>query len=72
MRIEKEGNRLFRVTLTGYELSALISSARWATEGAEGELTDEAVNHLKQVLANYDNAASRIREVAPDAGKANT
>lgn len=62
MRIEKAGNRLFQITLGGYELAALISSARWAAEGAKGELTAEAVSHMKQVLASYDNATSKLKE----------
>lgn len=62
MRIEKGRNRIFNLTLSGYELAALISSARWVTEGARGELTAEAISHIKQVLASYDNATSKFKE----------
>ncbi len=62
MRIEKERNHTFHLTLSSYELATLISSARWAMEGAKGELTPEAANHLKQVLANYDAAANKLKE----------
>ena len=62
MRIEKERSRLFHLVLTGYELAAVISSARWVVEGAEGELAPEAIDHLKQVLSNYDKAANKIME----------
>lgn len=65
MRIEKGHNRIFNLTLSGFELAALITSARWAAEGAKGELTAEAVIHLKQVLANYDNAAGKLKENLP-------
>ena len=63
MHIEKGGKRIFNLTLSGFELAALISSARWAAEGATGELNDEAVNYLKQVLTNYDKAASKLKDV---------
>lgn len=62
MRIEKGRGQIFNLTLSGYELAALISSARWAAEGAEGQLNEEAVIHLKQVLKNYDNAVSKLNE----------
>lgn len=70
MRIEKGHNRIFNLTLSGFELAALISSARWIAEGANGELTAEAIIHLKQVLANYDNATSKLKENIPQ--KANS
>lgn len=60
MRIEKERNSMFHLILSGYELAAMISSARWVAEGAKGELDSEAVSHLKQVLSSYDKAASKI------------
>lgn len=51
---------VFNVTLSGYELAALTSAARWATEGAKGELTEEAVAQLKQVINNYDKATAKM------------
>jgi hypothetical protein len=65
MHIEKGRSRIFHITISGYELAALISSARWAAEGAKGDLNPEAVNHLKQVLANYDTAASKLSDDRP-------
>jgi hypothetical protein len=63
MLIENERRQVFRLTLTGYELAALISSARWAAEGGKGELTPSAVDHLKQVLENYDKATARLNGI---------
>ena len=60
MHIEKGSNLVFYLTLSGYELATLISAARWAVEGAKGELTAEAVNQLKQVVSNYDRAADKL------------
>lgn len=60
MLIEKGRNPIFYLTLSGYELATLISSARWAAEGAKGELTAEALSQLQQVVSNYDKAASKL------------
>ena len=62
MHIEKKNNLVFHITLSGYELATLISSARWVAEGAKGELTAEAIQQLKQLVANYDRAADKLRE----------
>jgi len=47
-----------RLTIHVYEMSALVAAARWAAEGAEGELPRESVEQLRQVLASYDEAIS--------------
>lgn len=60
MRIEQVRPGIFRVTLSGLELAALTSSARWAVEGAKGELTEDAATQLRQVLASYDEATERM------------
>nr|WP_288832791.1 hypothetical protein [uncultured Flavobacterium sp.] len=62
MHIEKKNNLVFHIMLSGYELATLISSARWVAEGAKGELTAEAIQQLKQLVANYDRAADKLRE----------
>lgn len=62
MHIEKKSNLIFHITLSGYELATLISSARWVAEGAKGELTDDAIHQIQQVISNYDKAASKITE----------
>lgn len=62
MHIEKKNNLVFHITLSGYELATLISSARWVAEGAKGELTAEAIQQLKQVVTNYDRAADKLTE----------
>lgn len=61
MRIEKGHGHIFHLTLSGYEMASLISSARWVADGAKGELTDEAIGYLKQVVANYDKASGKFR-----------
>ncbi|WP_281229004.1 hypothetical protein [Flavobacterium aquiphilum] len=62
MHIEKKNNLVFHLTLSGYELATLISSARWVAEGAQGELTPEAIEQLKLVVSNYDRAAASLNE----------
>jgi hypothetical protein len=56
MKVERVRPVTLQVTLSAYELSALIAAARWVSEGAKGELAPEAVDQLRQVLANYDAA----------------
>lgn len=62
MLIRKGNNRIFEITLSAFELAALISSARYLAQGSKGEFTQEAIDHLKQVLANYDKATARMNE----------
>ena len=62
MHIEKKSNLVFHLTLSGYELATLISSARWVAEGAKGKLTDEAILQIKQVVSNYDKATEKLSE----------
>lgn len=60
MQIKKGQRNIFQITMTGYELATLISSARWIVEGAKGGLTLEATNNLKQLLDNYDKETKRL------------
>jgi hypothetical protein len=60
MQIKKGQRNIFQITMTGYELATLISSARWIVQGAKGDLTLEATNNLKQLLDNYDKETKRM------------
>ena len=62
MRIEKGNTNIFRITLSGYELAALISSARWVAEGAKGEVSADAVQNLNQVLQSYEDETRKFDE----------
>jgi len=62
MHIEQMRPGIFRVTLSGYELAALSSAARWVVEGAKGEFTPEAIQQLQAVVACYDKAIKRLKE----------
>ena len=62
MHIDKKRNLIYHLTISGYELATLISLARWVAEGAEGELTPEALTQLKQVISNYDKATEQLSE----------
>ncbi len=57
MKIERIRPAVLQVTLSAYELSALIAAARWVAEGAKGELAPEALEQINQVLDGYDTAA---------------
>ena len=60
MQIKKGQRNIFQITLTGYELATLITSARWIVDGAKGELTLEATNNLKPLLDNYDSETKKL------------
>jgi hypothetical protein len=67
MHIRHVRPAVFEVTLHAYELSALIAAARWAAEGAEGELAPDAREQLGQVVANYEESMQRAQQrVAAD------
>ena len=63
MKVERIRPAILQVTLSAYELSALIAAARWVVEGAKGELAPDAVEQLEQVLASYDSASRSMRSV---------
>jgi|GEM_PF-2867468 len=54
MKIEQLKPTVLRITLHNYEIAALVSAARWVTDGANGELPEEAVEQIRDVLDNYD------------------
>jgi hypothetical protein len=62
MQLERVRPMVIRMTLHTYEATALITAARWVAEGAKDELPDEAIEHLREVLASYDDALTRIAE----------
>jgi hypothetical protein len=62
MRIQRIRPAVLEVTLHAYELSALIAAARWAVEGGRGEMEAEALDQLRQVLTNYDEALRKSAE----------
>jgi hypothetical protein len=62
MQIERLRPTAFQITIHPFELAALVSAARWVAEGTPGELTDEALTQLRQVLANYEVASRRMAQ----------
>jgi hypothetical protein len=63
MQITKLRPTRLQVTLSPFELAALIAAGRWVVEGAEGEMPDDAIMHLKQVLDAYDKASREAEQV---------
>jgi hypothetical protein len=61
VKIDRIRPAVLQVTLSAYELSALIAAARWAAEGSEGEMAPDAMAQLRQVLASYDAATRQLR-----------
>jgi hypothetical protein len=60
MIVERIRPTMLRLTIHTFELSAVIAAARWAVEGASGELSQEARAQLQQVLENYDAEIRRL------------
>lgn len=60
MTIERVSPMVLRVTLHAFELSALVAAGRWIVKGAEGEVPDDAVAQLRQVLESYDREMKRL------------
>lgn len=58
MKIERLRPTVLRVTLHAYEMAALVAAARWAVEGAEGELDPGVREQLGDVLDAYEEALS--------------
>jgi hypothetical protein len=54
MRIEQIKSSVLRITMHTYECATLVAAARWFVEGAKGELPEEAIKQLREVLQNYD------------------
>jgi len=60
MTIEKLKPTVLRITLHTYEIAALVSAARWVTEGSKGELPVEALEQIRNVLDHYDSAKKKL------------
>jgi len=64
MRVERLRPTTFQLTLGAFELASLVATMRWVAGGAEGELTAEAQNQLRAVLASYDEQWQRLQTPA--------
>lgn len=62
MQLERLRPSTYRITLSAYELAALVSAARWVVDGAKGELSPEATVHLSQILSSYDEASEGVNK----------
>jgi hypothetical protein len=61
VKVEQVRPTVIQLTAHASELAALISAARWVTEGCPGQLPGEAVDQLRRVLADYDQALRSTR-----------
>jgi hypothetical protein len=60
VKIRRVRPAVLQVTLHAAELSSLVAAARWAFEGEPGALPPDARDHLRQVLASYDDEARKL------------
>jgi hypothetical protein len=63
MKVTRERENVFGLTLTGQELSALVAGARMALDIMEGDphAPSDAVELLRSVVADYDKALARLK-----------
>jgi hypothetical protein len=66
MKLERTGPTAWRLTLHTYEMATLMAAARWAGEGGQGELSQEATEQLRQVLGAYEAEIGRLNQSVPD------
>lgn len=64
MQLEKGLNtNIYRLTLNGHELAAMVASVEIVTEGTIEEVSSEEINNLRLLLVKYNNAI-RYSEVS--------
>jgi hypothetical protein len=47
-------------------MATLMAAARWAGEGGQGELSQEATEQLRQVLGAYEAEVRRLNQPVTD------
>jgi hypothetical protein len=62
MQLEWARPGVLRVTSHAYEFAALVAAARYVAESAPPEIPEEALEHLRQILHDYDAQTMRLRE----------
>jgi hypothetical protein len=61
VKIQRPRPLVLHVKLSAYEMATLMAAVRWVVEGREGELTEEALGQLQQVLGSYDAEMERLK-----------
>ena len=60
MQLEWARPGVLRVTSHAYEMAALVAAARYVTESAPADIPEGALDHLREVLKEYDAQAKRL------------
>ncbi len=60
MQLEWARPGVLRVTSHAYEIAALVAAARYVTESAPPDIPEEALQHLREVLKDYDAQTQRL------------
>jgi hypothetical protein len=66
VKLERTAPAVWRLTLHTYEMATLMAAARWAGEGGQGELSQEAREQLRQVLGTYETEVRRLNQSVPN------
>ncbi|MCT9093826.1 hypothetical protein N4G70_33935 [Streptomyces sp. ASQP_92] len=62
MELERLSPTLLRGTFHAYELSAFVAAARYLVETAPGDVPQESLDQLRQLLAGYDQQLRRLAD----------
>lgn len=62
MELRKVTSARYNLTLHAYELATLVSAVRWISEGAEGTLSPEVVESMKQFVKKYETALEKSQQ----------
>ncbi|MEV8524940.1 MULTISPECIES: hypothetical protein [unclassified Streptomyces] len=60
MQLEWARPGVLRVTSHAYEMAALVAAARYVTDSAPPDIPQEALEHLREVLREYDAQTQRL------------
>ncbi|MEO0458753.1 MAG: hypothetical protein AAF152_19530 [Cyanobacteria bacterium P01_A01_bin.114] len=69
MQVQKIRPTVFQLNLHALELATLISTARWALDGAKGELHPEAIKQLQKVVSDYDTQRQQTKSQTANSQK---
>jgi hypothetical protein len=65
VQVERLSPTRLQVIAHPVELAALVAGARWALDGAQGELPAEAREGLAKALESYDRALRGLATTPP-------
>jgi hypothetical protein len=68
MRLERIRPAVLRMTVHSYELATIMATLRWMAETKPQDVPAESLQHVTDLLADYERELSRLN--GPAAGSA--